>query len=70
MRHPGASDCGEVCDGLLRQRIVCAIDFSASSERALAYALDVAQEADARMTLVHVIELPPAVHLDFGQWSG
>ena len=39
--------------------IVCAIDFSASSERALTYALDVAQEADARMTLLHVIELPP-----------
>jgi nucleotide-binding universal stress UspA family protein len=39
--------------------IVCAIDFSASSARALAYALDVAQEADARMTLLHVIEMPP-----------
>lgn len=39
--------------------IISAIDFSASSLSALAYALDLAQEADARMTLLHVIELPP-----------
>lgn len=39
--------------------IITAIDFSASSLSALAYALDLAQEADARMTLLHVIELPP-----------
>jgi len=42
--------------------IVCGIDFSASCERALAYALDMAEEADARMTLLHVIEMPPELH--------
>jgi nucleotide-binding universal stress UspA family protein len=41
------------------RRIVCAIDFSAGSERALAYALDFAQEADAQLTLLHAIEMPP-----------
>jgi nucleotide-binding universal stress UspA family protein len=39
--------------------IISAIDFSEPSRRALAYALDLAQEADARMTLLHIIELPP-----------
>lgn len=41
------------------RRIVCAIDFSSGSERALAYALDLAEEADAQLTLLHAIELPP-----------
>ncbi len=41
------------------KRIVCAIDFSPGSVRALAYALDFAQEADAELTLVHAIEVPP-----------
>lgn len=41
------------------KRIVCAVDFSAASIRALAYALDLAREADARISLVHVIEMPP-----------
>jgi nucleotide-binding universal stress UspA family protein len=40
-------------------RIVCAIDFSKGSERALAYALDFAEEADAQLTLLHAIEMPP-----------
>jgi nucleotide-binding universal stress UspA family protein len=41
------------------KRIVCGVDFSGSSTRALSYALDFAQEADARITMVHVIEMPP-----------
>jgi nucleotide-binding universal stress UspA family protein len=41
------------------KRIVCAVDFSQSSIRALSYALDLAQEADARINLLHVIEMPP-----------
>jgi nucleotide-binding universal stress UspA family protein len=43
------------------KRIVCAIDFSPSSRRALDYALSLAQEADARLTLVHAIEFPHAL---------
>jgi nucleotide-binding universal stress UspA family protein len=47
------------------RRIVCAVDFSTSSMRALEYAAALAQEADAHLTLVHVIgivpELPPVL---------
>lgn len=43
------------------KRIVCAIDFSPSSMQALNGALQFAQEADARLTLVHAIEFPHAL---------
>jgi nucleotide-binding universal stress UspA family protein len=43
------------------KRIVCAIDFSDVSLKALEYALALAKEADAELALVHVIEgLPDA----------
>ena len=41
------------------RRILCPIDFSESSLSALAYALNIAEEADAHLTLLHVIEMPP-----------
>jgi nucleotide-binding universal stress UspA family protein len=41
------------------KRIVCAVDFSDSSLTALAYALNLAEEADAHLTLLHAIEMPP-----------
>jgi nucleotide-binding universal stress UspA family protein len=41
------------------RRILCAIDFSESSLAALARALSMAEEADAHLTLLHVIEMPP-----------
>ena len=40
------------------RRILCPIDFSASSTRALQFALSLAQESDAELHLVHVIEWP------------
>lgn len=40
-------------------RILCPVDFSESSLDALVYALDLAEEADAKLTLLHVIEIPP-----------
>jgi len=43
------------------KRIVCAIDFSTSSLLALSRALEFAQEADARLTLLHAIEFPAAL---------
>jgi nucleotide-binding universal stress UspA family protein len=41
------------------KRILCPVDFSESSLSALAYALNLAGEADAHVTLLHVIEMPP-----------
>jgi nucleotide-binding universal stress UspA family protein len=41
----------------LFKRILCAIDFSDASMRALKYAMSLAQEADARLTVVHAFEL-------------
>lgn len=40
-------------------RIVCGVDFSNASVHALAYALSMAEEADAQLTVLHVIEVPP-----------
>ena len=40
-------------------RVLCAVDFSAASLSGLAYALSIAEEADAQLTLVNVIEKPP-----------
>jgi nucleotide-binding universal stress UspA family protein len=43
------------------RRILCAVDFSESSLDALALAINMAQEADAQLTLLHVVELPPVL---------
>jgi nucleotide-binding universal stress UspA family protein len=43
------------------KRIVCAVDFSTSSLLGLKLALALAQEADARLTLLHAIEFPHAL---------
>lgn len=40
----------------LFKRILCALDFWESSSRALTYALSLAQEANAQLTLLHVLE--------------
>jgi nucleotide-binding universal stress UspA family protein len=45
----------------LPKRIVCGVDFSDSSMEALKLALSLAQEANARVTILHVIELPPGL---------
>jgi nucleotide-binding universal stress UspA family protein len=41
--------------------ILCAVDFSEGSRAALAYALSLAEEADADLTLLHVLEVPPEI---------
>lgn len=38
------------------QRILCPVDFSASALQALGFALDLARQADGRVTLLHVVE--------------
>lgn len=45
-------------DILSMQRILCPVDFSRSSGRALEYAASLAQEAHARLSVLHVLELP------------
>ena len=39
-------------------RLLCAVDFSPASLSAARYALAIAREADARLTLLHVVEWP------------
>jgi nucleotide-binding universal stress UspA family protein len=41
------------------ERILCAVDLARPSLEALRYSLALAEEADARLTLLHVLELPP-----------
>jgi nucleotide-binding universal stress UspA family protein len=41
------------------KRILCPVDFSAASDRALRYAVSLAEEAQARLVLLHVLELFP-----------
>jgi nucleotide-binding universal stress UspA family protein len=52
--------------GVIFKQILCAIDFSDCSMHALNYAMSLAQEADARLAVVHVIETPPEA-ADFRQ---
>jgi nucleotide-binding universal stress UspA family protein len=40
-------------------RVVCGIDFSDASLAALEYAISLAEESDATLTLLHAIEIPP-----------
>jgi nucleotide-binding universal stress UspA family protein len=41
------------------RRILCPVDFSASALDALTYAINMAEEADAQLTLLHVVEFQP-----------
>jgi nucleotide-binding universal stress UspA family protein len=56
------------------RRILCPVDFSESSLSALAHAITMAKEADAQLTLLHVIETPSiispepaAIEIDFAR---
>ena len=40
-------------------RIICGVDFAAASITAIGYALAIAEESDARLMLLNVIETPP-----------
>lgn len=42
-----------------KPRVLCAVDFSDASLEALKYAMSLAEEADADLTLLHSIEVPP-----------
>jgi nucleotide-binding universal stress UspA family protein len=51
-RLPDATPAGPV----LYKHILCPVDFSESSLRALKYATSMAQEADGQLTILHVLE--------------
>jgi nucleotide-binding universal stress UspA family protein len=40
------------------RRVLCPVDFSESSLRAIAYAVNVAEQSDAKLRLLHVVEAP------------
>jgi nucleotide-binding universal stress UspA family protein len=44
------------------ERILCPVDFSAASTAALGHALALAEESDAHLTVMHVIEVPPEIN--------
>ena len=44
---------------VLLERILCPVDFSDSSMKALTYAVSLAQESDAQLLLMHVVEALP-----------
>lgn len=41
------------------KNILCAVDFSESSSEALTYAMSLADQSGGRLTVMHVIEMPP-----------
>ena len=47
----------------LFHRILAAVDFSDVSMHALTYAVSLAEEADARLTVMHVLDVPPHLAL-------
>ena len=70
-RHlPDAVPAGPV----LYRRLLCPVDFSDSSMHALKYAVSLAQEADARLTILHVVtqefEYPPDIEYHAGMTIG
>ena len=56
---PSHADTAELMRPVTFGRIVCAVDFSLPSLNALAHALSMAEESNATITLLHVIEVPP-----------
>jgi nucleotide-binding universal stress UspA family protein len=54
----------------LFKHILCAIDFSPCSIRALSYAVSLAEEADAHLTVLNVLEPPPGTPDDVESGGG
>lgn len=55
---PPSADAGKVDDLLPFDSILCASDFSAACKQALELAIVMGQEADARLILLHALQLP------------
>lgn len=56
---PSHVDPAHLVSGAALREVVCAVDLATPSLAALAYALAMAEEANAHLTLLHVIEVPP-----------
>jgi nucleotide-binding universal stress UspA family protein len=78
----GAPEAVPIAPGLFK-RILCATDFSPASAKATTWAASLAQEADAELLLLHVMEAPVVTDLEgfpriglaeyrreYEQWSG
>jgi nucleotide-binding universal stress UspA family protein len=63
---PAAADQAAPAGDVEFDSILCPVDFSAGSLVALEYALSMAEEADAHLTLLHVIEVPPELQAHDG----
>jgi nucleotide-binding universal stress UspA family protein len=53
-----------VASALRLEHIICPVDFSDSSVQALQYAIALANESAGRLTVVHVIEIPPELPIE------
>jgi nucleotide-binding universal stress UspA family protein len=51
------------------QHILVPLDYSASADRALAYAIEFAKKLQARVTLLHVIDFPPRVDASLASYQ-
>ena len=60
-----AADKGASTTSVTFKRILCAIDFSDCSMRGLDYAMSLAQEANAQLTVLYVVEPLPSVPADY-----
>jgi nucleotide-binding universal stress UspA family protein len=49
---------------MIVQHVLVPIDFSATADRALAYAIALAQQLQARLTLLHVLDMTPVTMED------
>jgi nucleotide-binding universal stress UspA family protein len=49
---------------MIPQHVLVPVDFSAPSDQALAYAITLAEKLQARVTLLHVIHMPPLAGAD------
>lgn len=58
---PPHAEMADVTSSPVFKRIICAVDFSGNSLHAVNWALQLAQEADATLTLLHAIEFPVAL---------